>query len=157
MTSRHLAMSRAMRSRISSGVLATRIHAEAERLLLEVRRGQSAVDVGVEDLQHIDRQPGGRCDAVPAGDYIVWEPAFPDCRHVLQQRITLLAGGGDDPDLARADLALQSGIEIEPDIDVAAQQRRHQVRRGAIRDDREIGAGHLLEQVRRKILRAARD
>ena len=50
---------------------------------------------------------------------------------------------------------LQSGIDIEADIDVAAQQRRHQVGRRLVRNDPNIDPSHRFQQVRRQILRAS--
>src|SRR6202012_2379603 len=81
--------------------------------------------------------------------------ALDRCRHVLQQAVARLARDRDDAQLAGREVALETRVIVEPHVDVAAQQRRHEIRRGAERDDGYLDTGELLEQVRRQILRAA--
>src|SRR5271154_2457416 len=97
--------------------------AEPASLFLKLWRGQRTVDSHAERRHDLVRHAGGRRDAIPTGDDVVGESAFARGRHVLEQRIALLAGGDDDAELAGADRALESGVVIETDIDIAPQQR----------------------------------
>ena len=51
--------------------------------------------------------------------------------------------------------ALESGVEVETDIDVAAQDARDELRRRLVRDDDDIRVRRLFEQMSRQVLGAA--
>src|SRR4051794_38419008 len=48
------------------------------------------------------------------------------------------------------------GVELEHDVEIAAEQRSRHVGRSAERYDLRLDAGDVLEQLGRKVLRAAR-
>jgi hypothetical protein len=102
----------------------------------------------IETRKRFRRHAGCRGQAVPAGYDVVRKAAFLRRRHIAQQRIALLAGGRNDPDLVIRDHRLQSGIEIESDVDIATQHRRHEVGRCLKRNDCDIYTAHLLQEMR---------
>src|SRR5207244_6909166 len=69
------------------GRAAARLHAEADRLVLHLRRGERAVDLGVEQRDHVGRRAGAHREPVPAGDDVLREAALDRGRDILEQRI----------------------------------------------------------------------
>ena len=101
--------------------------------------------------------PAGAATPFQLDHHVVRQPAFVRGRNVLEHGIALVAGRRDDVELVRGDRALEAGEVVEAEIDLAAQQRGHEIGRGSVGDDRELRAADLLEQDCRQILRAARD
>ena len=155
MTSAQRLMSRAMRSRHGLGRAALRVHAELACLLPHVGIGQRRDDVAIEDGEDVLRQAGGRRQGIPARHDVIRQAALLRGRHVRQQRISLVVRRRDDADLVVRQGALEGGVEVERQVDVAAQHAGDEVGRGAVGDDGGVDSGHLLEQMRRQVLRRA--
>ena len=131
------------------------VDAEIERALLQVRVRENVVQRRVQLVDDGLGRARRRVEPVPSCHLELGDAGFLHGRNVRQLKRALRPARRDGARLAAVESRLERGVEIDRHLDIVAQQRHHDVGRGAKRHHDDIDAGHRFEQFGGEILRAA--
>src|SRR5215472_18649822 len=132
-----------MPSRISCGVLPRASMPSVDAVACRAGSESAALMWLLRTLSVFGRHASLRGETIPAGHDVFGKTALLRGRNIAQQRIALLTGRRNDSDLIVRDHRLQTGIKIEPDVNIPSQHRCHKVGRCLVRNNGHVNTGYL--------------